>query len=70
MRKRALSLICLIAVFAALLCPTHVHAAALDPDAESSLTLTYTREGITFGGLEISIYRIAEAYANGNFGLI
>ena len=45
-------------------------AAALDPDHSCSLTLTYSRNGIVFPGLEIEIYRVAELHADGGYDLI
>ena len=42
----------------------------LEPDRDCSLTLYYTQEGIGFGGLEIQIFRVAEAFPDGSFRLI
>lgn len=71
MTKRIIQLICLIAFCMALFCPLGVSAVTpLDPDAEASLTLNYTKEEQVFPDLEISIYRVAEAFPDGTFELI
>lgn len=71
MRKRILSLLCLLVLCFAVCGPFRVCAATpLDPDAKASLTLHYQKDGAVFSDLQIRIHRIAEAYADGSFGLI
>ena len=70
MKKQILSLLlaavtCLVAV-----CPFSVCAAALDPDADASLTLHYQANGKAFPDLSIGIFRVAEALPDGTFQLI
>lgn len=68
MKKRILPLVLLILV---LLCPLHTRAVApLEPDTEASLSLCYQKDGIAFGGLQIGIYRVAEALPDGSFALL
>jgi len=71
MKKRILPLILLLFMFFTVLCPLRVQAVTpLDPDGEASLTLHYQKDGSTFAGLQIGIYRIAEALPDGSFQLI
>ena len=71
MRKQITILIGLVALCTAMLCPLSVQAATpLDPTADTSLTLHYQKEGQAFSGLQISIYRVAEAFPDGTFELI
>lgn len=71
MNNRILPHITLAALLIALLCPLCVHAAtSLNPDAESSLTLYYQKDGSAFSDLPIGIYRVAEAVPDGSFLLI
>ena len=61
MRKHRSFGICAAVLCFLLLLPLCAHAAQMDPKAGCSLTLRYTQEGVAFSGLEISIYRVAEA---------
>ena len=71
MKKRILPLLLILLVFFALIRPIHMYGAVpLDPDAQASLTLSYQKDGIAFADLQISIYRIADAYPDGSFQLI
>ena len=71
MKKRILPLLCLLAFCFAMLRPSFVYAATpLDPKADASLTLHYQKDGKAFSGLQIGIYRVAEAFADGTFELI
>ena len=70
MRKQIALLICLVICVAAL-CPLYVNAATpLDPTAEASLTLCYQKDEQAFGELQISIFRVAEAFSDGTCELI
>lgn len=69
MRKRILPLLCLIALFVAFLRPFCVNAAALDVNAQANLTLHYQKDGKAFSGLQIDIFRVAEAFPDGSFQL-
>lgn len=42
----------------------------LEPDRECSLTLSYSQDGFGFDNLQIRLYRVAEAHADGSFQLI
>ena len=71
MKKRILPLMLLLFVCFATLCPLHARAVTpLDPDAEASLVLHYQKEGVAFADLQIGVYRVAEAFADGSFQLI
>lgn len=71
MRKRILSLICLAALCIVSFCPLCAFGAnPLDPSAEASLTLNYQKDGQVFADLQISIYRVAEAFPDGSFELV
>lgn len=70
MRKRILPLLCLIALCVAFLRPFCANAAALDVNAQASLTLHYQKDGIVFPDLQIDIYRVAEALPDSTFALI
>ena len=71
MRKQIMILICLVALCTAVLCPLSVQATTpLDPAADASLTLHYQKEKQAFSDLQISIYRVAEAFPDGTFELI
>jgi len=67
MRKQITLLICSVALCMAMLYPLNAQAVPLDPTADASLTVHYQKEGQAFGGLSISIYRIAEAFPDGTF---
>jgi len=66
MIKRVVSLLC---AFILSLGMTQA-ALAVDPAHPCSLTLSYTRNGAAFSGLEIEIYRVAELHANGKYALV
>lgn len=67
MRKQRFFRICAAFCCLLLLLPLSVFAAEMDPEADCSLTLHYTREGTGFSGLEIRIYRVAEALEGWEF---
>lgn len=70
MKQKILPLLCVCLMTALLLAPC-VHAITpLEPDAGCSLTLTYQKEGVAFPDLHISLYRVAQAFPDGTFGLI
>ena len=60
---------CLLAVLCLML-PLQAMAEELQTDRACSLTLEYSQDGTPFPGLEISVYRVAEAFADGTFALI
>lgn len=60
---------CCLLLLLCLLMLNTVYAADL-LDAEACLTLHYAKDGNCFSDLEISIYRVAEAYTDGTFALI
>lgn len=71
MRNRILTRISAVMLCFAMLCPLCSQAAApLDPAAQASLTLHYQKDGVAFAGLQIGIYRVAEASSDGSFHLI
>ena len=71
MKNRILTLLFLVILGWAVLCPAGVFAAgSLDPAADASLTLYYAKDQNVFTNLEIGIYRVAEALPNGSFELI
>lgn len=71
MKKRILPLILLLVMCLIALSPIRTQAVTpLDVDAEASLTLHYQKDGMAFAQLQIGIYRIAEASADGSFHLI
>lgn len=55
MKKRIAKIICAVMCIAVLLMPVSVFAA----EEKSTLTLTYSKEGVIFSDVEIRIYRIA-----------
>ena len=65
--KRIL-ILCLLA--ACCLLPVGVYAQMLDTERTGSILLDYSREGVAFSGLEIAIYRVAEAFPDGTFELL
>lgn len=69
--KKTVLFLCTMILCAAVLCPVCAFASTpLDPAAEASLTLYYRKEEKGFPGLKIRIYRVAEAFPDGTFGLI
>lgn len=71
MKKRILPLILLMVMCFTALHPLCTHAVTpLDPNAQASLTLHYQKDGVAFADLPIGIYRVAEAFPDGSFGLI
>lgn len=71
MKKRILSLICLtVFCITALLPVCGTATTPLNPAEEASLTLHYQKDGVAFPDLTVSIYRVAEAFADGTFSLI
>lgn len=62
-------IICLLAVFC-LTMPFEAFAQELEPDRVCTLKLDYSQNGIGFAGLEIVVYRVAEAFPDGTFELI
>lgn len=66
---KRLCIICLLTVFCLTL-PLRVAAQELEPDRSCSLTLDYSHDGVAFAGLEIAIFRVAEAFPDGTFELI
>ena len=71
MKKRILPLILLLSVCLTALCGLRVQAVTpLDPDAEASLSISYQKDGAAFPGLTVRIYRVAQAFPNGEFELI
>ena len=71
MKHRILSLISLIVICLMMRCTLSVHAVTpLDTHADASLTLCYQKDGKSFPDLDVSIYRVAEAFPDGTFELI
>lgn len=71
MRKRILPILLACIVWLTVLGPLCAYAVTpLEPDADTSLTLHYQKNGTAFPDLEISIYRVAEAFPDGSFQLI
>ena len=71
MKKRNLLWIALIIVYLTALSPLCANAVTpLDPDAKASLTISYQKDGTAFSDLAVGIYRVAQAFPNGNFELI
>lgn len=60
MKKGVLRLLCVALCLLLLSGTLSVYAADVDTDRLCSLTLTYTKEGVTFEGLEIRLYRVAQ----------
>lgn len=50
--------------------PMKCKAAVVDPDRSCSLTISYTKNGVAFEGLNIEIYRVAEFFENGSYRLL
>lgn len=61
--------ICLLAVFCLTL-PFEAAAQGLETDHNCSLKLEYTQDGVAFPGLQIAVYRVAEAFSDGSFAMI
>ena len=71
MKKIIPALLLIISLFVLTLQPFSASAVTLlDTDAEASLTLYYQKDGKSFSSLNISIYRVAEAYPDGSFQLV
>lgn len=70
MRKCILILICLCLLGCSCLPLPTAAKVPLEEDRETSLTLYYTQDGEGFANLEISVYRVARAFSNGDFQLI
>ena len=70
MKKLLFSLLCITVLMTCILCPRAYAADALDPNEKASLTLYYRKDGNSFEGLAVSIYRVAEALPDGTFELI
>lgn len=70
MKKRLLPLVCIVLFCFAAFGPLGAQAASLLPDADAGLTLYYQQDGKGFADLPIQIYRVAQAYPDGNFMLI
>ena len=62
-------IICLLAVFCLAL-PVDAAAQELETDRVCSLKLDYSQDGVAFPGLQIAVYRVAEAFQDGTFALI
>lgn len=69
MRKRLLPL-CLAVVCFFALCSQVFALVPLDPAAPAGLTLYYQKDEKAFSGLQVEIYRVAEAFPDGKFQLI
>lgn len=69
MIKRIACILCAL-VFAVGLLPARFAAAALEPERPCSLTLYYTRNGVSFPELEIEIYRVAAFDPSGDYRLL
>ncbi len=67
MTKRILT--CMLAMLC-LLIPLSVQAEELDTERLCDLTLEYSREGAAFADVEVAVYRVAEAHADGTYDLI
>ena len=70
MRKCILMLICLCLLSCLCLPLPATASETLETDRDCSLTLYYTQDGIGFADLEISVYRVAQAFSHGYFQLI
>jgi hypothetical protein len=68
MKKRLLNVLILFVLILSVL-PTSVGAETLDTQRECTMTLHYSQDGTGFSDLEISVYRVAKANANGTFTL-
>lgn len=70
MRKKLKNLFFGVLLCVLLVCPIDGNAAELETGRSCSLTLDYSANGKGFEGLEIRIYRVAEAFSDGTFELI
>ena len=71
MKKRILSILCLIILCLGVLRPFCVCGETpLDVSEEANLTLYYQKDGKTFPNLRVGIFRVAEALPDGDFQLI
>lgn len=71
MRKNVLRWLCVMVFCCALFRPLQVNAVnALETERPCSLTLHYTQDGTGFSELDIRVYRVAEAFADGTFELV
>lgn len=70
MRNRMIMAVLLAALCLSLFSPRAAALEPLDPDAQASLTLHYRKDGTPFPGLQIELFRIAEAFPDGSFQLI
>lgn len=61
--------VCLMSLLLAVGTLTTCAVTPLDTEAPCSLTLHYTHGESAFGGLQIRIYRVAEAFADGTYAL-
>ena len=69
MRKRLLNLLVLLALVLSMLPAPAMAVTPLNPQQKCSMTLHYVQDNVGFSGLEISIYRVAKANADGTFEL-
>ena len=67
MKKRIFAILCMLLVS---LCFVPTAMAALEPEREASLTLVYQKDGQSFEGLPVRIYRVAQAEVDGSFTLL
>ena len=71
MKKKLLPLVALVLLCLTVLWPFAVGGTTpLDPDAPASLTLHYQKDGTVFPELQVSIYRVAQAFPDGSYELI
>lgn len=71
MKKSILRSVFMAVLCLAVLCPCLLCAAApLDTGADAGMTVYYQKDGKAFPDLEISVYRVARANADGTFSLI
>lgn len=71
MKKRILLFVSIVVICFAVIPPLFVNAVTpLEPDAETSLTVTYQKDGTVFPDLNVCIYRVAQAFPSGKFEVI
>lgn len=68
MKKRLIPLLCALLLLYSFF-PLKADATAVDTERQCSITVHYTKDGVAFPGLEISIYRVASASSDGTFQL-
>lgn len=68
MKKRLFPLLCALLLLCSLF-PLKADAVAVDTSRKCSITVHYTKDGVAFPGLEVSIYRVASASEDGTFHL-